>query len=219
MSDPTVRTRFGIGLPSPAMVVAVAALLVALSGSAFAVKATFNGAAIKNGTIAPAKIKKNSLTGAQIKESTLAEVPLAEVAEKAQAADTAAFADQARSANGAATATHALTADSATSATTLGGLPAASYLSGVTVKYDPCAVGANTLGECVAVCPPGLVALGGGGYTYTENATGAIVESNPSAADGQLHTGAGGAPAWHVAIKNGGAATTIRAFVVCAKTG
>lgn len=78
--------------PSPAMVVACVALIVALSGGAYAA-ATINGASIKPGTVTPTKIKKRSLTGSQIrangiggpsiKESTLGEVPKAKTAQTA----------------------------------------------------------------------------------------------------------------------------------------
>src|SRR3954454_21014838 len=57
--------------PSPAMVVALIALFVALGGSGYAV------VKIKNGSLPGKKLKRNSVTGKQVKESTLATVPRA----------------------------------------------------------------------------------------------------------------------------------------------
>lgn len=62
--------------PSPAMVVAVIALIVALAGSAYAAQ-TINGGAIKKQTIGGGKLKKDTLTGFQIKNNKLGTVPTA----------------------------------------------------------------------------------------------------------------------------------------------
>jgi hypothetical protein len=60
--------------PSPAMVVALVALFVALGGSGYAA-VQLNGKNIKNATIAGKKLKRNTVTGRQVRESTLATVP------------------------------------------------------------------------------------------------------------------------------------------------
>jgi hypothetical protein len=75
-------------IPSPAMVVALVALFMALGGSAYALVIT--GASIKNGSVAGRDIKNRSLTGSDvagnriggkaIKESSLGTVPGASVA-------------------------------------------------------------------------------------------------------------------------------------------
>jgi len=75
-------------LPSPAMVVALVALVMSLGGSAYALVIT--GKSIKNGTITAKDVRNRSLTGTDvrrdrlggsaIKESTLAAVPAAFVA-------------------------------------------------------------------------------------------------------------------------------------------
>lgn len=65
--------------PSPAMVVAVIALIVALAGTAYAAQ-TINGGAIKKQTIGGGKLKKNTLTGFQINNNKLGAVPMAKVA-------------------------------------------------------------------------------------------------------------------------------------------
>ena len=62
--------------PSPAMVVAVIALIVALAGTAYAAQ-TINGGAIKKQTIGGGKLKHKTLTGYQINTAKLGIVPAA----------------------------------------------------------------------------------------------------------------------------------------------
>jgi hypothetical protein len=62
--------------PSPAMVVAVIALIVALAGTAYAAQ-TINGGAIKKQTIGGGKLKQKTLTGFQINTNKLGVVPFA----------------------------------------------------------------------------------------------------------------------------------------------
>lgn len=68
----TLRSR----RPSPAMVVAVIALFVALAGTAYAAQ-TINGGAIQKQTIGAGKLKHKTLTGYQINTSKLGVVPSA----------------------------------------------------------------------------------------------------------------------------------------------
>lgn len=70
------------GRPSPAMIVALLALFVALGGSGYAA-VQLNGKNIKNRTIAGKKLKNNTLTGRQIRESRLGTVPRAGTAANA----------------------------------------------------------------------------------------------------------------------------------------
>jgi hypothetical protein len=63
--------------PSPAMVVAVIALVVALAGTAYAAQ-TINGGAIKKQTIGGGKLKKKTLTSFQINTDKLGVVPTAQ---------------------------------------------------------------------------------------------------------------------------------------------
>ncbi len=75
-------------VPSPAMVVALVALFVAMGGSAYALVIT--GKSIRNGTVTGKDLKNGSLTGSEgkkdswgggaIKESTLGTVPSAFIA-------------------------------------------------------------------------------------------------------------------------------------------
>ncbi len=62
--------------PSPAMVVAMIALIVALAGTAYAAQ-SINGGAIKKQTIGGGKLKKKTLTGFQINTNKLGVVPAA----------------------------------------------------------------------------------------------------------------------------------------------
>jgi hypothetical protein len=62
--------------PSPAMVVAVIALVVALAGTAYAAQ-TINGGAIQKQTIGAGKLKHKTLTGYQINTDKLGVVPAA----------------------------------------------------------------------------------------------------------------------------------------------
>lgn len=89
-----------IGRPSPAMVVAVIALVAALSGTAFAAlgknsvgprqlkKAAVTTGKIANNAVNGAKVANGSLTGADINLKALGKVPAAEAADQAQNAGT-----------------------------------------------------------------------------------------------------------------------------------
>jgi len=77
-------------MPSPSMVVALAALFVALGGSAYAAivitgknvrNNSLAGADIKNGSLASRDMKRDSIGGVAIKESVLGTVPGASVAD------------------------------------------------------------------------------------------------------------------------------------------
>lgn len=65
--------------PSPAMVIAVIALIVALTGTAYAAQ-RINGGAIIKQSIGGGKLKKKTLTGFQINTAKLGTVPFAKVA-------------------------------------------------------------------------------------------------------------------------------------------
>src|SRR6478672_8765469 len=63
--------------PSPAMVVALIALVAALGGTAYAAQ-SINGGAIKKQTIGGGKLKQKTLTGFQINTNKLGVVPSAQ---------------------------------------------------------------------------------------------------------------------------------------------
>jgi hypothetical protein len=91
-------------LPSPAMVVACTALVVALGGTGYAA-ATINGNALKDRTVAATKLKRDSVGATEIREDTLQTVPRAAGAGRADTAaraDSAAHADSATAADSAA---------------------------------------------------------------------------------------------------------------------
>jgi hypothetical protein len=109
-----VRKR--IQRPSPALVLSLVALFVALGGTGYAAvkingknikKGTVTAKQIKSKTITGGKVKANTLTGTQINESKLGTVPSATKAD---------------SATSAVTATTATTAVNATNATNAGGV-------------------------------------------------------------------------------------------------
>jgi hypothetical protein len=85
--------------PSPSMMVALMALLVALGGTGYAAfklpKNSVGTKQLKNGAVTNAKVKNGTLTGAKINASTLGTVPSASTARSAAtatSADPAAFA-------------------------------------------------------------------------------------------------------------------------------
>jgi len=98
--------------PSPSMVVALIALVFAMSGSAMAAVHLVSGdSLIKKGSLSGNRLRSQTVTGTQIKVSTLGKVPSAATADSATNATHAASADSATNAN------HATTADTATNAT------------------------------------------------------------------------------------------------------
>src|SRR5215211_5404738 len=90
--------------PSPALVVAMLALLVGLSGSALAgdvvriAKGSLPGNRLKPRTVSGDRIKRNSLTSAEVAESRLSKVPLAARADVVTLAERASIADSAMTA-------------------------------------------------------------------------------------------------------------------------
>ena len=99
--------------PSPAMVVSIIALVVALAGTSYAATQlpknsvgakqikpnAVTAAKIKNDAVTGAKVKAQSLTGGDIDVSTLGTVPAAHAADVAKSADSAKSADVASTAN------------------------------------------------------------------------------------------------------------------------
>jgi hypothetical protein len=103
--------------PSPALAIAVLALVVALGGSAYAVR-QINGATIRIRSIPANRIANNALTGTQINEARLGRV------NEARNATNSKFALRASAADSAA---NALNAGSARSADTLAGSPPTAF--------------------------------------------------------------------------------------------
>jgi hypothetical protein len=123
--------KTAIPRPSPAMVVAICALVVAMSGTGYAA-VTVTGKSVKDSSLTGKDVKNSSLTGTDIKNSSLAGVDVknnsltgSDVVEsslgKVGAAGTADRAGSAASADRASFATTAASAASADNAATVGG--------------------------------------------------------------------------------------------------
>ncbi|HEX4034776.1 MAG TPA: hypothetical protein VHX66_10060 [Solirubrobacteraceae bacterium] len=124
--------------PTPTMAVALAALFVALGGSAYAAT-RINGAAIKRNSLPADRIRHGSITAAQVnlaKLGTVANATHASTADNATHASSADNATHATTATTANTATTATTAKTATNATTFNSLSSAQFL-----RSDTCQVG------------------------------------------------------------------------------
>jgi hypothetical protein len=112
--------------PSPALIVATVALVVAMAGTTYAAtqlpKNSVGAKQLKKDAVTGAKVKNGSLTGSDIDVASLGNVPSASNSERANLADRALTADSvgtaktAQNADHAATAGHATTADTASEA-------------------------------------------------------------------------------------------------------
>jgi hypothetical protein len=126
--------------PSPALIISLIALFVALGGTTLAAGGLISGSKLKNRSVAAVKLKKHTLTGNEINLGQLGTVPSAALANRASHASSAdnathaSSADSATHASSADSATHASSADSAThassadSATSFGGLTPSQYI-------------------------------------------------------------------------------------------
>ena len=77
--------------PSPAMVVACLALLVALGGTAIAAKPLITGKQIRNASVTGLDLRNNSVKGADVLESSLGPVPSAASADRLDGRDSTEF--------------------------------------------------------------------------------------------------------------------------------
>ena len=174
---------------SPALVISVIALFVAIGGVAGALpgKNSVDSGDIKKNAVKSVDISnkkgvkspdvvKNALTGRDLKESTLSEVPKANQSNAANTADRANRLDVVRF---------------------------------VRSEIVPVASGAD--GSAVANCPTGTFASGGGG-TYPAASGVQVLRSVPS--NGTV--GEAGFTAWEFRIRNGaGVPRNLRAYAVC----
>lgn len=180
---------------SPSMVVALVALVVALTGTAFASGLVNGDNLIKKNSLSANRLRNHTISGTQLNLSKLGMVPssnnanhatTADTANHATSADIAANANHATGADIAASATKATTAtsadnattatsaDSATTAATANALESVAYR--VDTSAGPITVPACSANPCtpdkvgtsfaIATCPPGTVAIGGGGVTH-----------------------------------------------------
>jgi hypothetical protein len=120
-------TRLRLRRPSPAMVVALFALFVAMGGASYAAfkvpKNSVGSKQIKANAVTGGKVKNGSLTGADVNESTLGRVPLADNATNAAALGGSPASAYVKSPIG-----RVPLADNATNAAALGGSPASTYV-------------------------------------------------------------------------------------------
>jgi hypothetical protein len=177
--------KFRLSRPSPALLISLIALVVALGGTSYAAfrlpagsvgtKQLVNGAVstpkIKNGAVNGSKVAKNSLTGANINLGTLGNVPSATNAAHATSADSATNASHATSADNATNATNAANATTAATASALGSVAYRVDTSAGAVDIpacsdNPCTPNDVGTASITATCPQGMVAIGGGGETY-----------------------------------------------------
>jgi hypothetical protein len=135
--------RFRSRRPSPALVVAVIALIVALGGTGYAAvtlpansvgskqlkRKAVTTNKIRDNAVTGSKVKRNTLRGRNINESTLAQVPNARHADAADRATSAGSADRASTATTANTANTANTAGTANNANALQGQGADAFVS------------------------------------------------------------------------------------------
>ena len=180
--------RFGLSRPSPALVISVIALIVAMGGTSYAAfrlpagsvgtKQLATGAVstakIKNGAVTGSKVAKNSITGANIIVGSLGNVPSATNAAHALVADTASNASHAINADNATNASHATNADNATSSASTAALGSVAYRFDTSAgpidvpacSDNPCTPDKVGTASIFATCPQGTVAIGGGGETF-----------------------------------------------------
>jgi hypothetical protein len=119
--------KFVLRRPSPALVVAFVALLIALGGTSYAAfrlpRNSVGTKQLKNNAVTASKIKNGAVTASKINTSGL----MAPNAFHANSADSATNATNATHATTANTATNATTATTAINANLLGGLPGSLY--------------------------------------------------------------------------------------------
>jgi hypothetical protein len=153
--------------PSPAMLVAVTALVSSFTGPAIAdqaatIAAKLNGSKIKTRSISGSKLKNNTITGKQVAESKLGKVPSAARADSA---------------------TSATNATNATNASQLGGKPDSSFLLKTDTAADSSKLGDRLPSQFARfsgyVTSSGVIGQGDG-FTVSKGGTGSYTVSFPA---------------------------------------
>ena len=157
--------------PSPALVISLLALFVALGGTGYAASkvngkniksGTLRGKALKNRTVPGRKLAHNTVTGRQVRETTLGRVPSAVSATRAGTAGSAA---PSGAAGGDLTGTYpnpTLPAGAVGASDLASGAVGAGKLGTITRRQDSGQVGANSPGGDDVECNPGERVLWGG---------------------------------------------------------
>jgi hypothetical protein len=175
--------------PSPALVISILALFVALGGTSIA---AFK---LKANSVGSKQIKPDAATGADVNESTFGKVP------SAATADNAGQASNATHAAAADNATHAATADNAD---TLGGTPGSDFVFGFGVQF----AAAGALDDATV---GGIAFFAGDLFVHCSTAQPDLVWENDAPGDGfptDIWTSSG-TPAGHQPQADGGASTTL----------
>ena len=177
-------------LPSPAMVVALIALFVALSGSAYAAK-KIGAKQIRTGAVGSRAVKNHSLAGTDIRNNSVGPAVVAE-----QALDTSKF--------------NVAKLKTVPRAGFANRVPknaiGASELGAVTRRFSAVKSVANGTATSVGVsCAKGEIVLGGGGR-WSDDVPGVAVSSSYAKTDGSWTVGGG---------NSSGAARRLQAFAVC----
>ena len=213
--------------PSPAMIVASVALLVALGGTSYAASqlsgadikdSSLTGADIRNGSLTERDVKSGTLTGAAIRDGSLqskdfraGQLPAGPRGETGDAGPAGSTGPPGPKGDTGFTGPVGEPGPQ--------GPPGPQGVAGVSaVQYEQSPVytlpdGIQGLGE--AACPDGLVAVGGG--AFVGGGLGATINSSyPSAGDG---TGALGDSGWTVVANNEtGADEVLQVYVLCLPT-
>ena len=138
--------------PSASIVVAVVALVVAMSGTAVAAGGLLNGSQIKKNSIPGNRLANNTITAKQINKSKLGVVPSAKDANYATTAGSA---------------TNATNATNAANATTAGSA-ASAPIAKVTYTTNSGSLSTN-YALITATCPAGTNVIGGGAQVSNES--------------------------------------------------
>ena len=192
--------------PSPALVVASLALLIALGGTSYAtVKLT-----LPRGSVGTAQLRDGSVTSAKVKNFSLRRVDFARGQLPAGPQGPAGPAGPA----GAAGPTGPSGAGGATGAT---GPTGPSAGANAKVFGSAIAVSGGATAGTFAVCPSGQHAIGGGAaLDGTPASRDAITYSYPASSTGSKVASGTNAAAWAAAMKNGGGSTrNLTVYAVC----
>lgn len=203
-----------ISRPTPAFILAIVALFVALGGTGYAA-ASLSGKSVRPNSLPANRVVANTLGGAQINESRLGVVPSAQLAQEAvtaKSADTAKTADTAKAAD---------TAKTADTATALQGRGPGAFLAN-TVR-----VATNQTGEIpgpaggfpadVAVaCNANEKAIGGGGAWLIPTSLDPTALDAPITATLPVQAPSGELTGWRAAGRNfSGVNRILRVYALC----
>jgi hypothetical protein len=190
-------------LPSPALIVACVALVVALGGVSYAAsvlpKHSVGKAQLQKNAVTPAKLRNNAVTGAKVKDGTLTVADFN--AKQLPAGPQGPKGDTGSQGSKGDTGPQGPKGDSGVRGLT--GETGPVGISGYEQVLQPSAVDANSISQQSAECPAGKRVLGGGVTAHTDLV---IVESYPSADN-----------RWTGVVKNAAAYSRDYAvFAVCA---